>query len=149
MHAKTPRVIIQGNITAMRYRNDVIRSVLLHRIRANLGRLLAWQYASYHTTRSTLVTLVANNVHTLRWLQKFKSYRPLVETQGSYTADATKSQWARERVLFIRCVWPFHNSIFIDTCYQWVHGTLLYQVDVLSVEKKLNTTWFDFAFFCF
>jgi len=28
-------------------------------------------------------------------------------------------------ILFIRCVWPFHNSIFIDTFYQWVHGTLL------------------------
>jgi len=28
-------------------------------------------------------------------------------------------------MLFIRCVWPFHNSIFIDTVYQWVHGTLL------------------------
>jgi len=29
------------------------------------------------------------------------------------------------RVLFIRCMRPFHDSIFIDTCYQWEHGTLL------------------------
>jgi len=28
---------LQGNITATRYRNDVIRSVLLLHIRANLG----------------------------------------------------------------------------------------------------------------
>ena len=49
-----------------------------------------------------------------------------------------------------RCVRPFHNSTFIDTFYQWVHGTLLYmrhQVDVQSVETKLNTTWYDCAAF--
>jgi len=40
MHNKTPTVTIQGNITALRYRNDVIGSVLLH-IRANLGMMLS------------------------------------------------------------------------------------------------------------
>ena len=34
-HTKIPSVTIQENITAMRYRNDVIRSVLLLHIRAN------------------------------------------------------------------------------------------------------------------
>ena len=46
----------------MRYRNDVIRSVLLH-IRTNLGMMLARDYASCQAARSTLVILVANNVH--------------------------------------------------------------------------------------
>ena len=53
-----------------------------------------------------------------------------------------------KRVLFIRCVGPFHNSIFIDIFDQWVHGTLLkmrHQVDVQSIETKLNTTWFVFV----
>ena len=36
MHTKTPSVTIQGNVIVMRYRNDVIRSVLLH-IRVNLS----------------------------------------------------------------------------------------------------------------
>ena len=53
----------------MRYRNDVIRSVLLH-VRANLSKMLARDYSSCHATRSTLVILVANNVHKLRWPAK-------------------------------------------------------------------------------
>mgnify|MGYP000214017443 CR=1 FL=1 len=53
----------------MRYRNDFIRSVLLH-IRANLSKMLARDYASCHADRSTLLIRVANNVHTLRWPAK-------------------------------------------------------------------------------
>ena len=34
-------ITIQGNITAIRYQNDVIRSILLLHIRANLGMMLA------------------------------------------------------------------------------------------------------------
>jgi len=41
MPTKTPSVTIQGKITAMRYGNDVIRSVLLSHIRANLDMMLA------------------------------------------------------------------------------------------------------------
>jgi len=37
MHMKTPTVTIQGNITAMSYRNDVIRSVLLLHICVDTG----------------------------------------------------------------------------------------------------------------
>ena len=95
MHTKTPSVIVQGNITAVRYRNDVIWSVLLH-IRANLGMMLARDYASCHSARSTLVLLLANNMQKRR-KSGFKSYRPFVgpiETQVSCTATATKSQGA-------------------------------------------------------
>jgi len=56
------------------------------------------------------------------------SYRPLVgptETQGSCTAATTKSQEAHVCYSSEWCVRPFHNSIFIDTFYQWVHSTLL------------------------
>jgi len=67
MHTKTPSVTIQGNITAMRYRNNVIRSVLLLHILANLGMMLARDYASCHAARNTLVMLEANNVQTFRW----------------------------------------------------------------------------------
>ena len=70
MHTKTPSVTIQGNITAMRYRTDVIRSVLLLHIRANLGMNLGRDYASCHAARNTLVMSVTNNVHKLRWPAK-------------------------------------------------------------------------------
>jgi len=66
MHTKTPSATIQGNITAMMYRNDVSRSVLLLHVPANLGMMLARDYASCHSARSTLVMLVPNNVHKLR-----------------------------------------------------------------------------------
>ena len=72
----TPSVTIQGYITAMRYRNDVIRSVLLLHIRTNLGMMLARNYASCQTARSTLAMLVANNMQKLKWPANtgFKSY---------------------------------------------------------------------------
>ena len=97
VHTNTPSVATQGNLTAIRYRNDVIQSVLLH-IRANLGMVLARDYTSCHAARSTLVMSVANNVQKL---------------SGS------------SRVLFIICVQLFHTSISIDIFYQRVHGTLL------------------------
>jgi len=53
---KTPSVTIQGNITAMKSRNDVIRSVLLH-VRSNLGMMLVRNYTSCRAARSTLVML--------------------------------------------------------------------------------------------
>jgi len=59
MHRKTSSVTIKGNITPMRYLNDVIRSVLLH-INANIGMMLTQDYASCHAARNTLVMLVAN-----------------------------------------------------------------------------------------
>jgi len=55
MHTKIPSVTIQGNVTVMRYRNDVILSVLLLHVRANLGMMLARDYVSFHMARSTLV----------------------------------------------------------------------------------------------
>ena len=63
MHLKTPNVSIQGNMTAIRYPNDVIWSVLLLHI--NLGMMLARDYASCHARR-TLVMIVANNVQKIR-----------------------------------------------------------------------------------
>ena len=61
----------------MRYRNDVILSVLLLHIRANLGMILARDYVSCHTAKSTLVMLVANNVQKLRWPAKSLDLNPI------------------------------------------------------------------------
>ena len=70
MHTKTPSVTIQGNITAMMYRNDVIRSVLL------LGMMLARDYALCHAVRSTLVMLKANNVR-IQMICKNPNFNPI------------------------------------------------------------------------
>ena len=39
-------------------------------ISANLGMMLAQDYASCHADRSTLVMSIANNVQTIRWPAK-------------------------------------------------------------------------------
>ena len=61
----------------MRYQNDVIRSVLFLHIRANIGMMLARDYALCHADRSTLVIIVANNVHILRWPAKSLYLNPI------------------------------------------------------------------------
>ena len=70
IHTKTPSVAIQGNITAMRYRNDGNRSNLLLHIRANFGMILARDYALCHADKSTLVMRVTKTVQNLRWPAK-------------------------------------------------------------------------------
>ena len=77
MHTKSPSVTIQGIITAMRYRNDVIQSVLLLHIRANLGMMLAQDYASCHVARNTLVMFVTNNEQNLRWPAQSMDLNPI------------------------------------------------------------------------
>jgi len=77
MYTKTQCVTIQGNITAMRYRNDVIRSVLFLHIRGSLGMMLTRDYALRHADRSTLVMIVANNVHNLRWPAQSMQLNPI------------------------------------------------------------------------
>ena len=77
IHTKTPSVIIQGNLTVMRYWNGIIRSVLLLHIHANLDMMLAWDYTSRHAARSTLVMLVANHVQQLRWPAKSRDLNPI------------------------------------------------------------------------
>ena len=60
----------------MRYRNDVIRSVLLN-IRAKFSKMLARDYESCHAVSSTLVMLVANTVQQLRWSEESLDLNPI------------------------------------------------------------------------
>ena len=86
MHTQTPSVTIQGNITAMRYRNDVFRSVLLLYVHSNLEAHLSNDCSKQRA-----------NTQAACKKSGFKSYQPLVRpiiTQGSCTATATKSQEA-------------------------------------------------------
>jgi len=75
----------------------------------------------------------------------FKSYPPLVGpfgTLGSCIAAVTKFQGAHACYLSDVCGHST-TAYFIDTFYQGVYGYLVYmrhQVDVQSIETKLNTT---------
>ena len=79
MHTKIPSATIQGNVTAIKYRNDVIMSDLLLHIRANLGMKLARDYASCHVARSTLVMLVSNTCKNLRLPAKCLDLNPYID----------------------------------------------------------------------
>ena len=78
LQTKTPKCNLSGkhNCDVMRYQIEVIRLVLLLHIHANLGIMLARDYASWHVARSTLVMLVANTQMACK-KSGFKSYRPL------------------------------------------------------------------------
>jgi len=83
----------------MRYRNDVIWLVLRLYIRVNPDMMLAWDYVSWHTARSKLVMIVAN-------------------TQMADKTSGFKVCALLPLQLNLRCMQPFHNSIFIGTFYQ-------------------------------
>ena len=76
---------LHRNVTAIRYRNDVIRSVLLH-IGANLGMMLVRDYESCHTARNTLEICVANNC------KKILTTCCIYPNKGLCTIATTKSQ---------------------------------------------------------
>ena len=87
----------------MRYRNDVIRSVLLLlllllQIRANFGMMLARDYASCHVARSTLTSNAGSKQRAKTQIackqSGFKSLYRQLDEQDSCTATANKSQVA-------------------------------------------------------
>ena len=78
IHTKTQSVTIQGKITALRYRNGVIWSFFLLHVRANLGMMLARDYASCHGARRTKTcNACSNNVQKLRWPAKRLNLNPI------------------------------------------------------------------------
>ena len=122
MHTQMLSVTIQGNITVVRYRDDVIRLVLLLHIRASLG-ILAGDYTSCYAARTTLVMFVANNVHKPRWpansLDLNPNYHLLDILKRKVHAQPPQLKHRElTRVLFIIFLRPFHKSMFIDTYYQ-------------------------------
>ena len=121
IHTKTPSVTIQGNITAIKYRNDVIRSVLLH-ICAILGVMLAQDYESCHSA-ITLVMSVANNVQNLRWPANSLDLNPfdhlLDLLQRKVRAQSLQLNLRKlTRVIHLMCAGIPQQHI-----HQLVHGT--------------------------
>ena len=119
MHTNTPSVTIQGNVTAIMYRIDVIRSVLFLHIRHNHGLMLARDYASCHAARSTLIMRVANIVHKLRWPANSLDLNPIADVLDLLKRKVRAQSLqlyssGSQRVLFIRCQRSFRNSIFKD-----------------------------------
>ena len=67
-HDRTPLYVIQGNLTAVRYRDEILRPFVLPLIQAP-GRNVTFQHdnARPHVARVVNEFLAHNNVHTLPW----------------------------------------------------------------------------------
>ena len=67
MHTKTGMVRLAGNLNAARYRDEIIRPVLLPHIQANGPMVFMQDNARPHTARDTIRLLQANNIRMLDW----------------------------------------------------------------------------------
>ena len=147
IHTKTQSVTIQGNITALRYWNGVIWSFFLLHVRANLGMMLARDYASCHGARRTKTQMACKT-------SEFKSYWPLVgptDMQGLCTAPTTKSQGAHACYSSDVCghstiVYIYRHILSISTWYLDVDATPGGCTKYWN-EIKYNVIWF--CSFCF
>ena len=128
----------------MRYRNDVIQSVLLH-IRANFGMMLTRDYASCHAARSTLVMLLANNVQKLRWPAKCLDLNPI-----------ERKFWAQPLQLNLRELTRVIHQMYSAIPQQYIHWHILsMSTRYLAVDatpggstKYWNTIKYDVNWFC-
>ena len=72
MHTHTLGVTIQGNITAMRYRNDVIWSVLLLHIRAILGMMTPGNHRDNCSIKYNVFVQYELNLYICVWSPMFQ-----------------------------------------------------------------------------
>ena len=66
-HTKTGMVRIAGNLNGARYRDEIIRPVLLPHIQAKSPMVFMQDNALPHTARDTIRLLRANNIRMLDW----------------------------------------------------------------------------------
>ena len=142
LQTKTPKCNLSGkhNCDVMRYQIEVIRLVLLLHIHANLGIMLARDYASWHVARSTLVMLVANTQMACK-KSGFKSYRPLDRPfKGQGCAQPLQLNFRElKRVIHQMCAaipqqYIYRYILSMSTRYLAVDAT------PGGCEPKLNTT---------
>lgn len=66
-HNKTQLVVVNGNLNAARYQQEILRQHVIPYARANRGTILAQDNAPCHTARTTRQMLQANHVQTMEW----------------------------------------------------------------------------------
>lgn len=77
MHSKTPLVVVQGNLNARRYQQEIILPVLVPHVAGHRGMLLAQDNAPCHAARATQAVLAANNIRVLQWPAKSPDLNPI------------------------------------------------------------------------
>ena len=74
---KTPLHIVQGNLTANAYINQIVTPYVLPFLNANPGTTFQQDGARPHTARVTLDHLNRHNVNILPWLPKIPDLNPM------------------------------------------------------------------------
>jgi len=77
LHTKTPIVIIDGNLNARRYIDEVIQPIVIPHVQANRGMIFMQDNAPCHIARATTHMLAANRVQVLRWPSKSPDLNPI------------------------------------------------------------------------
>ena len=76
-HTKTPAVVINGNLTARKYCDDILNPVAVPHILANRGMQLMQDGATSHTARLTQTYLARNRVNILPWPSRSPDLNPI------------------------------------------------------------------------
>lgn len=77
LHTKTQAVIVNGNLNAVRYQNEILRPVAIPLLRANRGMRLMQDGAPCHTARATTQLLQDNRINVLPWPSKSPDLNPI------------------------------------------------------------------------
>lgn len=77
LHTKTALVRVLGNLNAARYREEILRQVMLPHIRANGPMVFMQDNAPPHTARETMRFLQGNNVRVLDWPPRSPDLNPI------------------------------------------------------------------------
>ena len=67
LHSKTQLVIVNGNLNAAQYQQQILTPHAIPHVQANRGMILVQDNAPVHTARATQQMLQNNNVRTLDW----------------------------------------------------------------------------------
>ena len=73
----TPLVPIQGNLNAIKYRDDILEPHVIHFLWANPNSTFQQENSTSHTARVTTEFLNATNVNVLPWPAKSPDMNPI------------------------------------------------------------------------
>ena len=117
MHTKTDAVVVNGNLNARRYQDQIITPVIIPHIRANRGMTLVQDNAPCHTARTTQQMLQNNSIRMLPWHARSPDLNPI-----EHVWDQLKRE---NRDL------PQHVN-------QWAHANVVVQVWRRIPQRKLQ-----------